>query len=276
MKQGTFKMESVTIITIQELAKLLECPVCYSNIEMESTIQCMNGHHGCDDCFSVLETCPVCRVEMSKRIKSFSVETIEAVKRELRHFETNNLSFDANKLLDIFKCDLCHEISTNRPIRQCSNGHIECDFCETISPKPCPICGSMLDSSQTRRSLLTEKIISKFPKPCRYQHLGCKQILSEFEDHELQECCVRPLLSYFLMFSLIVPTKEYSSQFTKRNPNHFKLETTHDLGKICNFKSGSINLPGYYCKGPLVSPKNILEVLQLQLHENENVAILLL
>ena len=35
-------MESVTIITIQELAKLLECPVCYSNIEMESTMDIMD------------------------------------------------------------------------------------------------------------------------------------------------------------------------------------------------------------------------------------------
>ena len=84
-------MESETIIIIQELVQLLECPVCYQNIEMESTIQCINGHHGCDDCFSALETCPVCRVEMTKTIKSFSAETIEAVKRELRHFEKKHL-----------------------------------------------------------------------------------------------------------------------------------------------------------------------------------------
>ena len=249
-------MESVTIITIQELAKLLECPVCYTNIEMESTIQCMNGHHGCDDCFSVLETCPVCRVEMSKTIKSFSSETIEAVNKELRHLETNNFSFDANKLPEIFKCDLCHEIPTNRPIHQCANGHIECAFCDVIF-RPCPICGSMLNSSEARRSLLTEILILKFPKPCRFQHLGCKKTLMEFGDHELQGCPVRPIFCIFLRCHRLIPMKEYLNHLSTINPNHFKWKTTNDdnLGKVWNSNSGSINLPGDFGKGSMVPPQ---------------------
>ena len=262
-------MESVTIIIIQELAQLLECPVCYQNIEMKSTIQCKNGHYGCGNCFSTLETCPVCRVEMSIKIKSFSAETIEAVNKELRHLETNNFSFDANKLLEIFKCDLCFEIPTNRPIHQCVNGHIECAFCD-ITFKPCPICGSLLDLSRSRRSLLTEKIISKFAKPCRYQHLGCKQILSEFGDHEVQGCSVRPMFCYFLKCGLLVPMKEYLNHLSTFNPNHFNWKTTLDdnLGKICNSASGSINLPGDYCKGSMVPLQNRMKVLYLQLNGN--------
>ena len=244
---------------IQELVELLECPVCYISIEMESTIQCMNGHYGCDNCFTTLETCPVCRVEMTKTIKSFSAETIEAVKRELRHFETNNLSFDAGTLLEIFKCDLCHEIPTNRPVRQCANGHIECVICDVIF-RPCPICGSMLDSSRARRSLLTEKIISKFSMPCRFQTLGCKQTLIEFGNHELEGCHVRPIFCFFLDCSLLVPMKEYLNHLSELNPNHsnWKAKLDDNLGKICNVNSGSIHFPG----------ENRMEVLYLKLHNN--------
>ena len=262
-------MESESIITIQELAKLLECPVCYTNIEMESTVQCMNGHHGCDLCFSALETCPVCRVEMTETIKSFSAETIEAVKRELRHLETNNFSFDSNKLLKIFKCDLCHEIPTNRPIHQCASGHIECAFCEVIF-KPCPICGSMLNSSEARRSLLTEKIISKFSKPCRFQTLGCKQILKELMDHELHGCPVRPFFCIFMSCGLSVPMKEYIKHLSVVNPNHSKWKAIIDdnLGKISNVNNGSIDLPGDYCLGSLVPPQFKMEIVYLKLNDN--------
>ena len=262
-------MESENIITIQELAKLLECPVCYTNIERESTIQCKNGHYGCDNCFSTLETCPLCRVEMTNTIKSFSAETIEAVKRELRHLETNNFSFDSNKLLEIFKCDLCHEIPTNKPIHQCANGHIECAFCD-ICFKPCPICGSMLDSCRTRRSLLTEKIISTFSKPCRYQHLGCKQILIEFGDHEMRGCHVRPIFCLFLRCRCLIPMKEYLDHLSIINPNHFKWKTIIDdnLGKVWNSNCGSINLPGEYCKSFILPPQYRMEVLYLKLNDN--------
>ena len=268
--RGTFKMETITITTIQKLAELLECPVCYQSIEMESTIQCKNGHHGCNDCFSTLETCPVCRVEMTITIKSFSAETIEAVMRELRHLETNNFSFDANKLLEIFKCDLCHEIPRNRPVRQCVNGHIECSFCEVIF-KPCPICGSMLNSSRARRSLLTEKIISKFSKPCRFQSLGCKQIFKELVDHEFKGCPFRPIYCIFLGCFSSVPMKEYLIHLSQISQNHFKWEAAIDenLGKICNANIGSINLPGDYGRGSMVPPEYRMQVLYLRMKDED-------
>ena len=40
------------LMCLQNLLKLLECPVCWKTSELKMLVQCRNGHFGCRPCFS--------------------------------------------------------------------------------------------------------------------------------------------------------------------------------------------------------------------------------
>ena len=187
------KMENKTKVTIQELIELLECPVCYQNTKLESYIQCRNGHHGCTKCFNKLKTCPMCRVALKCKIKSFSPEVIKIAKKELKHAQ----SFDSQKILDIFKCTVCCNVPTAKPVWQCTKGHIKCESCYHYFVRACPLCFEKRIFSRDRqkpslyKSQITEKILEKVVKCCRFKVYGCKEVIVELGNHETNVCIYR-------------------------------------------------------------------------------------
>ena len=52
----------------------LECPVCLDLPESFPIYQCMQGHILCNTCFSKLDDCPVCRVELILPIRALTEE----------------------------------------------------------------------------------------------------------------------------------------------------------------------------------------------------------
>ena len=191
-------MASTTNVTIEELAELLECPVCYQNTKLELYIQCRNGHFGCSKCLKKLKTCPICRVGLRYKIKSFSTELIRIAKNELKLLGAAQL-FDSQKIMDMFKCTVCCNVPTANPVSQCTKGHIKCETCSPFYRSHCPLCfeNSMgLQRIIFHRSQITEKILEKVVKPCRFQCYGCKEVITELGNHEKDVCMYR-FINYY-------------------------------------------------------------------------------
>ena len=111
----------------------------YQNTKLDLYIQCRNGHYGCSKCFNKLKTCPMCRVALRYKIKSFSPEPTRIAKIELKRLGAAQ-SFDSQKIGDMFKCTVCCNVPTANPLWQCSNGHIKCETCSRFYRSPCPLC----------------------------------------------------------------------------------------------------------------------------------------
>jgi len=65
----------------QTLAKrfasdILECPVCWDDINGDVIHQCGNGHLICLSCQTKLESCPVCRLKIERPIRNLALEKL--------------------------------------------------------------------------------------------------------------------------------------------------------------------------------------------------------
>ena len=58
------KMETGAAISIAELRKSLECPVCMETPRTGPLYQCQNGHIICSVCIKNIQECPQCRVKL--------------------------------------------------------------------------------------------------------------------------------------------------------------------------------------------------------------------
>ena len=69
-------MEALLAISVGELRKSLECPVCFHTPKAGPIYQCENGHTLCSECNGkVKKLCPVCRVKLPKdRIRNLYAE----------------------------------------------------------------------------------------------------------------------------------------------------------------------------------------------------------
>lgn len=129
---------------MEEIIKLLECPVCFQHSISDTYLQCRNGHSGCLECYSRLKNCPICRTLLSiPTIKTFSKETTTAF--QLRYFQVTKIGHGTALLKALtyhFKCTLCNQIPTRRNIWQCREGHIKCSECQNPPMKvsECHLC----------------------------------------------------------------------------------------------------------------------------------------
>ncbi|KAL7098074.1 hypothetical protein ACP275_10G183000 [Erythranthe tilingii] len=89
---------------------------------------------------------------------------------------------------ELLRCPTCAD-SMYPPIHQCPNGHTMCTNCRRIH-NCCPTCRIELGNI---RCLALEKVAESLELPCRYQSLGCNELLPYYSKikHEKQ-CSSRP------------------------------------------------------------------------------------
>lgn len=68
-------MEGQSAISVDELRKSLECPVCFHTPKAGPLYQCKNGHILCSGCSDKVKQCPECRADLpDDRIRSLFAE----------------------------------------------------------------------------------------------------------------------------------------------------------------------------------------------------------
>jgi len=77
----------------------------------------------------------------------------------------------------VLECVICLEFPKEAPIYQCHNGHVLCSSCHG-KVTDCPTCRGRLGKV---RNLAIEKIIAKFPIPCKFNKYGCEVILEKMK-----------------------------------------------------------------------------------------------
>ena len=65
----------ISSISVEELRKSLECPVCLQTPKAGPLYQCKNGHMLCSSCYNKVAQCPQCRANLDDtRIRSLFAE----------------------------------------------------------------------------------------------------------------------------------------------------------------------------------------------------------
>ena len=62
-------MEAESILSVGELRKALECPVCFYTPKAGPLYQCENGHILCSACNAKVQKCPECRVDLNDGVR---------------------------------------------------------------------------------------------------------------------------------------------------------------------------------------------------------------
>ena len=229
---------------MDEIANLLECPVCFQHSMSDTYFQCRNGHIGCIECFSNLENCSICRIVLEPSIKPFSQETITAL--QLRYFQVTKLKREAvlKTLTDLFKCTRRKQIPTRRNIWQCCEGHIKCIECEDRPFKVllCRLCDDECSLSRYR-SIFAEKLFSLVVKPCRHADRGCNTTMLELTDHEKAECGFRDIRCIFIECKEIVPLHKFALHMRELNQFHYYTPQMPNWDDIATENTGFIVLP---------------------------------
>ena len=231
-------------ITIQELAKLLECPVCLQCLESEDyrLLQCKNGHVGCQACFSRLQNCPICRTWLGTKVKAISEEMIITMKQELRHVENSNGTILICNLVGFFQCSLCKCCPTRNPTLHCENGHLICEDC-TEDRFFC-ICRVIIYTSNPR-SLFSQKILELTAKPCKFSRHGCTTIITALNQHEKEECQYREVFCIFYNCKMRLPMIHLLNHLEELNPEHdnIKIPLSLNFGQELEGGRGFLYLP---------------------------------
>jgi hypothetical protein len=231
---------------MDEIIKLLECPVCFQHSMSDTYIQCINGHSGCVECFSRLRDCPICRTYLKPTITTFSQETATALK--VKYFQVTKLERTAalKVLMELFKCTLCNHIPTRRNILQCPFGHIKCSECENPPEKQriCFLCDYDLLSICRYRSIFAEKLWSLVTKACRYTDRGCNATMLDLTDHERDDCIFRDVRCIFIKCYEIMPLCMFLSHIQESNQKfHYFYPQEPSWDKIVTENTGFVDLP---------------------------------
>ena len=62
-------MEGQSAISVEELRKSLECPVCFHTPKAGPLYQCENGHILCSGCNGKVNQCPECRADDLPKVR---------------------------------------------------------------------------------------------------------------------------------------------------------------------------------------------------------------
>ena len=87
----------------------------------------------------------------------------------------NESMLSLDEIEEVLECVICLEFPKTAPIYQCDNGHVLCNSCHG-RVSDCPTCRGRLGKV---RNLAIEKIIAKFPIPCKFNKYGCEVILEK-------------------------------------------------------------------------------------------------
>jgi len=255
-------------LTVSDLVQLFECPVCLDTKDPGYLTQCKNGHHGCTDCFSRLEVCPICRQALHKSVKVVSDVNVATLQTELRHLETHQGIISPIKLFEFLKCASCHFIPTQFPIMQCHSGHIKCFAC-SLYMSACIHCKPELTLSDFR-CLLTERILSKITKPCKFTDNGCVKTMTELGSHEFDECYFQVVNCIFFCCYKKVSLEKYLQHLEEFDETHWTL--TNHLEEDYSICRGFLQLPGKYGLEtfPLIKARDWNPISYLKLNDNNH------
>ena len=119
---------------------LLECPVCFETIDSVPIYQCQNGHVVCKNCQPKLKTCPICRVDVSKKSKPIRNLKLEKMVEKLQLSLSEGTKKLASESIQIDPIlpetpNVCRD--TNLLIRQANvqSNIVEDD--ENVTSEPC-------------------------------------------------------------------------------------------------------------------------------------------
>ena len=117
----------------------------------------------------------------------------------------NESMLSLDDIEDVLECVICLEFPRTTPIYQCDNGHVLCNTCHG-RVTDCPTCRGRLGKV---RCLAMEKVLAKFPLPCKFNQYGCSVILEQkqLQQHE-QICCCKPASCPLPDCSKIISGKE--------------------------------------------------------------------
>ena len=125
------------------------------------------------------------------------------------------------------ECVVCLETPRSDPVFQCDHGHILCTSChEKLSD--CPVCKVKLGNT---RCLSVEKILAKYPRPCRFDEYGCnvKKTASELDAHQ-EVCIYKPILCPSLNCEELFPIIETLDHMDRNHKTHRKLDQSAFYG----------------------------------------------
>jgi len=236
-------------ITIRELAKLLECPVCLKHWDMGSVLlQCENGHSCCQACYSRLSKCPICRECLITEIKTISNEMIIVMKHELRHVETAGGTLSISNLLKFFRCFICNYFPIRHPTWQCVNGHLVCAECRVSTAAFC-LCRLFIFEASSR-SLFAQRVLELTAKPCRFTRHGCKAVITDLNQHEKEGCIYREVTCIFKRCKKLSPMIHLLGHLEELNPKHenLKIPLNLNFGEEPDRGCGFINLPSNWAE----------------------------
>ena len=90
-----------------------------------------------------------------------------------------------NSIQDELECVICLEVPRRDPIYQCDNGHLLCVICYKRVVN-CPLCKVQLKKI---RALAVEKILRKYPRPCKFRDNGCSALMRHLSLSEHEKSC---------------------------------------------------------------------------------------
>jgi hypothetical protein len=249
-------------IQLSKLVEWLICPVCLQFSSDNSYLQCWNGHSGCKSCFSRLSSCPVCRTKKSNIIETISAEKMSEILRELRHVENYNCTLNGKDILKFFQCTTCGLFPTCPLVYKCKKGHVVCYECyETMKCLKCK-CFAFYP---TIRCLLTENVLSEFPKICRFSKYGCTETVTSLNRHEKYDCYFREVQCIFNIVRKI-PINNYLQHLEDPDEEHRRLEVKNQPGEMIR---GSFDLSGQNDFFRM-SVSVYFKVSHIQLHPNKH------
>jgi len=101
---------------------------------------------------------------------------------------SERLSQELSSLKLCLECPVCLSLPDSTPIYQCENGHILCKSCHQ-SLDICPQCRKPLGLN---RSLMAERLLEVFAKPCPLSVYGCDaKVLPDHEQDHMKQCGYR-------------------------------------------------------------------------------------
>ena len=143
---------------------------------------------------------------------------------------TNESVLSLDDIEDVLECVICLEFPITVPIYQCNNGHVLCSSCHG-RVTDCPTCRGRLGKV---RCLAMEKVLEKFPKPCRFKSSGCSIRLDQtrLDKHE-GSCAYKPVSCPMTNCAQLLSIEELIKHFDE-NHNCKEAHSSEDSSIICD------------------------------------------
>ncbi|XP_006302479.2 E3 ubiquitin-protein ligase SINA-like 5 isoform X1 [Capsella rubella] len=163
-------------------------------------------------------------------------EVEEVVKDAQSGSQSSSSSSQSVKLQssDVLDCPTCFE-PLNKPIYQCTNGHLACSSCCKRLNKRCSFCRSHIGDIRCRAM---EKVIEASIVPCRNAKYGCKETTTYCKQSSHEKVC------FFAECSCPVPNCNYIGSYMNLKAHACAVHSWGDEGGLHPVK---LDCPILFC-----------------------------